>query len=145
MPGQNVDIFLRMDGIQGESFDSVHVGEIDVLSFVWDGICSSGGTAPATFSPVQVFKRTDKATPLLLKAAAQGSVISDATLTVRKAGNQPLEFLVIEFQDVLITGGGDNLSFVFGKIQFRYTPQAADGSGEAPIVFGWDVEANEEI
>jgi type VI protein secretion system component Hcp len=145
LPGQSVDIFLSMDGIEGESLAVGHEGDMDVLSFVWDGICSGGGTGPARFSPIQVFKRTDRATPLLLRAAAQGRHITDATLTVRKSGGEPFTFLVLEFQDVLITGGGDNLSFAFGRIQVSYTPQRADGTAGPPVVFGWDVAANREI
>jgi hypothetical protein len=45
----------------------------------------------------------------------------------------------------LITGGGDNLSFTFGKINLKYTPQKADGTGGAAVVFGWDVRRNEEV
>jgi type VI secretion system secreted protein Hcp len=149
--GQNVDIFLQLDGIEGESVDSAHDGEIDVLSFVWNGICSSAssssgsGTGVSRFEPIQVFKRTDKATPVLLKFAAKGQHISEGRLTVRKAGGVSLNYLVIEFQDILITGGGDNLAFTFRRINVIYTPQRNDGTAGPSVNFGWDVGANREI
>ncbi|HVR19186.1 MAG TPA: type VI secretion system tube protein Hcp [Polyangiaceae bacterium] len=152
MPNQTVDIFLSLDDIDGESMDAVHRDEIDVLSFVWDGICSTpsvtgggSGSSVAKFQPFQIFKRTDRATPVLLKVAAQGRHLASGRLTVRKSGGQPYEQLVIDFEDIVVTGGGDNLSFIFSKILVRYTPQNADGSLGAAVTFGWDVKANEPI
>ena len=152
MPNQPVDIFLSLEDIDGESVDAVHRDEIDVLSFVWDGICSTqsatgggGGASVAKFQPFQIFKRTDKATPVLLKVAAQGRHLTNGRLTVRKSGGDRLEYLVIDFEDIVVTGGGDNLSFVFGKILLRYTPQNEDGSHGAAVTFGWDVQANRDL
>lgn len=56
-----------------------------------------------------------------------------------------LEYLVIDFQDISIVGGGDNLSFAFRRISVTYTPQRADGTGGAAVSFSWDVAANREI
>jgi type VI secretion system secreted protein Hcp len=36
-----VDMFLKLDGIDGESEDDAHKGEIDVLAFSW-GMTQSG-------------------------------------------------------------------------------------------------------
>ena len=30
-----VDMFLKLDGIEGESKDAKHAGEIDIESFAW--------------------------------------------------------------------------------------------------------------
>ena len=40
-----VDYFLRIDGIEGESADAKHKGEIDVLSWSWGA--SNTGTGRA--------------------------------------------------------------------------------------------------
>jgi type VI secretion system secreted protein Hcp len=147
--GQNVDIFLELAGIEGESLDDRHQGEIDVMAFVWDGICQTAtnagsGSGVARFAPMQIFKHTDKATPLLFKAAAQGTHIVDGRLTLRRGGLAPIDYLVIDFQDILITGGGDNLSFVFGKINLKYTPTKQDGTAGPSTTLSWDVKANKE-
>ena len=51
----------------------------------------------------------DKATPDLFKVCANGKHIDTAILTVRKAGENPLEYLKIEMKHVLVssvsTGG----------------------------------------
>jgi type VI secretion system secreted protein Hcp len=41
-----VDYFLRIDGIEGESADAKHKGEIDVLSWSW-GASNTGSGAGA--------------------------------------------------------------------------------------------------
>ncbi len=38
-----VDMFLKIDDVEGESVDDVHAGEIDVLSWSW-GMSQSGTT-----------------------------------------------------------------------------------------------------
>jgi type VI secretion system secreted protein Hcp len=46
-----VDYFLKIDGIEGESLDEKHKGEIDVLSWSWgesqEGPTTGGGGGPA--------------------------------------------------------------------------------------------------
>ena len=82
---------------------------------------------------------------MLLKVAAQGRHLATGRLTVRKSGGEPLEYLVIDFENIVVTGGGDNLSFVFGKILVKYTPQNVDGTHGAAVTFGWDVAANRAL
>src|SRR6185436_6763572 len=65
----NTDVFLKLEGIPGDSMDSKHPDEIDVITFTGPGVCrSSAGSAPV-FEPVTISKQTDKASPLILKAA----------------------------------------------------------------------------
>jgi hypothetical protein len=64
---------------------------------------------------------------------------------VRKQGANPFEFLVLEFNDILITGGGDHLTFTYGQIKVTETPQKDDGTAGPSISFGWDVNGNQEI
>ncbi|MGH3042713.1 MAG: Hcp family type VI secretion system effector, partial [Gaiellaceae bacterium] len=83
MPGEMaVDYFLKVDGIPGESADSKHKGEIDVLAFSW-GVSQSGSPVPgggggagkADFEDLLVVARTSKASPLLWEACASGKHI----------------------------------------------------------------------
>jgi len=39
----------------------------------------------------------------------------------------------------------ESVTFNFGKIEFEYTSQKADGTLEPGIKFGWDVNANQSI
>lgn len=157
-----VDYFLKIEGIQGESADAKHKGEIELVAFSWgesqSGTMAAGGGAAAGKVQMQdlaATMRTNKASPILFLACASGQQIKQATLTVRKAGEQQQEFLIIKLSDLLISqyqtsGGGDEvpmdqISLNFGRLEVEYRPQKADGSLDAPVKGGWDVRANRKI
>ncbi|MEX0674608.1 MAG: type VI secretion system tube protein Hcp [Gaiellaceae bacterium] len=147
-----VDMFLKISGIDGESQDSKHKDTIEIESFSW-GITPREGDKQGKVS-VQDFhfaKRVDKASPILMLSCATGKHISDAVLTCRKAGEKPLEFLVIKMTDILIssyqTGGSsgdivptDSFSLNFQAINVEYTPQREDGSADKPVSAGFNVK-----
>ena len=62
-----------------------------------------GGAGKVRVKDLAVTKYVDKATPELFKACCNGKVFKEATLTVRKAGEKPLEYLKIKMSDVLIS------------------------------------------
>jgi type VI secretion system secreted protein Hcp len=156
------DSFLKLDGIEGESTDARHQGEIDVLSWSW-GVSNSatilaghgGGSGKATFDSLKVAAVTSKASPILMLATASGQHISGAVLTARKAGGAQPEFLTITMEDVVVssyhlgTDAGalpsDQFSLTYAKIVMEYRPQKADGTLAPPITAGWDVKANKKI
>jgi type VI secretion system secreted protein Hcp len=145
-------LFAKIDDIKGESQDVRHKDEIEVQSFTWGGITttatqvgSGGGAGKSHACPVNVLKiRTDKATPLILQAAASGKHLQEATISAVKngGGGAPFTFATYTFSDVLITSGGDSFNFVFTKVEVTYFPQKADGSADAAVTFGWDFAAN---
>ncbi len=61
-----VDVFLKLEGIKGESSDSTHKEEIEILSYSW-GISQTGtmayggggGAGKADFSDISLMKRLD--------------------------------------------------------------------------------------
>jgi type VI protein secretion system component Hcp len=145
LPPGKLDTFLKIDDIKGDSVDGEHKDEIDVVQFSWAGICREGATSKPEFQPLVVLKETDRATVPLLRAAASGKHLDYAILTVRKAGDKPFEFLTLEFNDILITGGGDRLTFTYGQIKVTETPQKDDGSAGPSIQFAWDILGNKEL
>ena len=156
------DIFAKIGDIKGESLDSKHKDEIDVLSFSWGASQSGAGAATGgagagkvQFQDFHFTTRTSKASPLLLKACATGEHIKEATITVRKAGDKPVEFLILKMNDILISsydigGSGqesvpmDQVSMVFSKVDFEYKPQKPDGSADASVFFKYDIKGNKE-
>ncbi|MGD8937835.1 MAG: type VI secretion system tube protein Hcp [Gammaproteobacteria bacterium] len=157
-----VDMFLKIEGedVKGESRDSVHTEEIDVLAWSW-GMTQSGsfhvggggGAGKVNVQDISVTKYIDASSPNLLKACASGQHFDKATLTVRKAGGEQLEYLVIEMDKVLVssvsTGGSggedrltENVTLNFAKFKTAYTPQSDKGAEEGAIEFAWDIEAN---
>lgn len=155
-----VDMFLVLDGIKGESRDKKYVGEIDILAWSW-GVSNSGtahqgggaGAGKANFQDISITKYIDKASHALLDGCATGKHIKKAKLVVRKAGDKPLEYLIIELEEILVTsvstggsGGEDrlteNISLNFAKVKLSYVPQKADGSGDTPLPFTYNIAEN---
>ena len=151
--------FLKIDGIPGESLDSKHKDEIEVLSWSWgeshQGAVSPGGgagTGKVAMTDLQVTTLISRASPLLLLACASGKHVKSAILSGRKAGKGQLEYLTFSLSDVLVssyqTGASeaeaplDSISLSFSKIEVSYTPQKPDGSPAPAVRAGWDVKAN---
>lgn len=104
------DIFIKIDGITGESQDAIHEDEIDVLTWRWQVSQSSsmlsgsgGGAAKATVSDLEFTHALDRATPNLAKYCFSGQHIPKAILTLRKAGGIAHEYFRIILYDVVIT------------------------------------------
>ena len=153
------DIFAKIGNIKGESTDAKHKDEIEVLSFSW-GVANSGsivagsgaGAGKATFQDLSIVHNIDKATPLLMKACATGTHLKEGTITHRKAGKTPQEYLIIKMNDIIITavthGGASGLpaaetvSLAFAKVDLEYRAQKPDGSLEPGIHFKYDIKNN---
>ncbi len=160
----SMDMFLKVDGIDGESQGDGHTNEIDVNSFsfgvaITGGMMTytgGGGTAgKAEFQEVHIDKYVDKATPTLIQHCASGVHIANATITVRKAsGANKIDFYIVKFTDLIISSfsnsGGvnddrmsENITFNYQKIEFSYQPQDHQGNKAGGVVKGgWDVKAN---
>jgi type VI secretion system secreted protein Hcp len=160
-----VDYFMKITGIQGESQDSKHKNEIDVLSFGWEAIQpgtfaqGSGGTAgKVAMSELQFTMQTCKATTELMAACASGKHIEQAILYCRKAtgdGGQE-EYMTWTLSPVIIssyqTGGSkdaeipiDSVSLNYGKVKVEYKMQTEKGTLQAGTPFGWNLEKNEKF
>jgi type VI secretion system secreted protein Hcp len=153
------DIFLKLGDIKGESADSKHKDEIEVLSFSWGvtnsaSISQGGGAAAgkATFQDLAIVHNFDKASPLLMQACATGTHLKEATITHRKAGKGQQEYLIIKMNDILVTGvthagtsgeqPSESVSLAFAKVAVEYKPQRPDGSLDAAVNFKYDLKAN---
>ena len=141
-----VDFFLKINGIPGESEKDGHADEIELDSWGWgetnSGSHSGGGGGGAGKVAMQDFSFSmpvNKASPELFLACATGKHIPDAILVCRKSGGKQQEYLKIKFTDLLIssyqTGGDPNavkttehITFNFAKIELGYAPQKKDGS-----------------
>ena len=155
-----VDMFMKLDGIEGESKDKAHAGEIDVLAWSW-GLASTGtsdlggggGQGKVSVQDLSFTHKHDKASPNLMLYCCDGKPVPEALLTVRKPGGEKLEFLKITMTDVIITsvsvGGSngenemtENVSLNFAKVKQEYTEQLPDGTGGAAVEACWNIEQN---
>jgi type VI secretion system secreted protein Hcp len=155
-----VDMFLKIEGIKGEAQDKTHKEEIDVLAWSWGASQSGtthagggGGSGKASFQDLSITKYIDASSFNLLKHVSNGKHISEATLTIRKAGENPLEYILLIMKDCIITsisaggsGGEDrlteNIAINFSQFEFKYTPQNPDGTAGTQVPFSWDIAAN---
>ena len=83
-----VNIFLKIDGIEGESTDQAHAREIEALSFNWSEspAPSTSGSARIRMNDFTVQFPIEKASPKLFLACATGQHVKEAVLTARKPG-----------------------------------------------------------
>lgn len=150
---------IKFDGIEGESTDKDHKGEIEALSWSWGvsnaGPSSAGGAGggsavgKATPGDFHFMHLYDKASPILAKLCASGKRVKSVVLSVRKAGEGQKDFLKITLTDVIITSvaasaGGDAVmesgALAYAKIAVAYQPQDPRGTLGTPVKFGWDIK-----
>ncbi len=158
-----IDVFLHLEGVEGESRDDKHKGEIDVLAWSW-GMSNAGsaafhrggggGAGKVSFQDLNLTKFVDKSSTGLMHACATGGLIPQGKLTVRTSGEKPVEYLKVTFGDVLITSVSVNalgleddrltetVTLNYRLFEYVYTPQREDGSEEPPKTFFWDLAKN---
>jgi type VI secretion system secreted protein Hcp len=158
-----VDLFLKIDGIQGESNDAKHANEIDVDAFSWGetnvvshAAGGGGGAGKVAMQDFHFTKRLDMASPVLFLACASGKHFPKAILSARKAGEGQQDYLVITLSEVVVSSyqvggaesgeaGVDQTSLAFSRIVFEYRPQKPDGSLAPAVKAGWDRKTNKAI
>ena len=114
-----------------------------------------GGSGKVNVQDVSLTKYVDKATPNLMRMCCNGKHLDAATLTVRKAGENAVDYMKIKMEPVLVTsvdtgGSGDedrlteNVTLNFAKMEVIYTPQKPDGTADAEIALTWNIEKKVE-
>jgi len=142
-----VDMFLDLDGIEGESRDMQFRDTIDVLAWSWG---ASRKDKAVNFQDISFTKYIDRSSPALMQNLATGGTIANGSLRVRKAGENPLVYLRLCFTGIRVSsisqggsGGEDrlteNVTFNFATVVERYTQQSATGVAGPSFRFGWDL------
>jgi type VI secretion system secreted protein Hcp len=141
-------MFLKMDGVTGESLDEFHPGEIELFGWKWSvddntsmEASQSAGADKSAHQDIEITKVIDRASVTLLQYMTLGTP-TNATLTLRKKdGDRKIEYLVITLKHVKVStiqwsgtasakdadGGGalpEVVTLNFGEYQMNYTPQA---------------------
>ncbi len=155
----SADMFLLLKDVPGESGDSKHKDEIDVTAWSWgmsnaSSISGGGqGTGKVSIQDISFTHSLDKASAVLQLRCCKGTVIPEGTLTCRKSGDDPVEYLVIKLKNVYVTSvstgghGGSSLpdetvTLSFEHVTTEYKLQAGDGKGNAAGGLTWDIKAN---
>jgi len=154
-----VDMFLKLDGIKGESKDFKYKDQIHIESFSWGmnqtgahGTGGGGGAGKVSVHDISITKHVDKSSTALMLHCCNGKHIKVGDIIVRKAGEKPVEYLKIKLEDILVSGlqfaghGGEvlseNLTLNFSKFQVEYMEQDEKGIGKAAGDMKWDIKAN---
>jgi type VI secretion system secreted protein Hcp len=161
------DTFLKIDGVDGESSDAKHKGEIEILSFSWGvsqaitGTVSSSGTFSGQrcdMTALTVVKQLDKASPKLAQGCAAGDHFASATLTLCRSAGDKQPYMKYKLSDVLLesvrTGGAgdgeggvptEEVGIRYAKIELEYTVVGTDGKAAGNVTGGWDLKENKKV
>jgi type VI secretion system secreted protein Hcp len=160
------DYFLKIDGIEGESQDARHKGEIELGAWSFGGTAeetvggkpsgparpSAGGVGRFNAQDFQFTAKVSKASPMLFQACATAKHLPRVTMTGRKAGDNPQDYLKITLSDVLIasyqqSGASgaeavpiDQVSCNFARIDIEYRAINPDGSLSSPVTASFDLK-----
>lgn len=160
-----VDMFLELEGVKGETSDKAFKSKnaMDILAWSW-GMSNSGtfhsgtggGSGKANFQDISVTKYIDLASPNLMLFCANGKHIAKGTITIRKAGENPLEYVKISLEKILVTSystggsGGEerlteNVSLNFAKVKVEYAQQDEKGGKSGTNDFGWSIAEQTKV
>jgi len=153
------EIFLKLDGITGESKDKLHPELIECSSVSMNvsnpssigGGTTGHGSGRSTFGDIVFTMRPSKATAHLWDACAKGTHIATGEVYLSKAaGEDSIDWLVLKLDKPFVSSwslGGtgadavETVTIASAKIEFTYKPQKTDdGSADADIVKVWNIE-----
>lgn len=159
----DVHMFLKIEGarqgpIRGESVDTLHSNEIEVVGWSW-GMDSDGDWyqnknskdgGRTTIHELVITKRVDSASTALMSALRNNEPIKKAVLTVCKAsGATALEYFTITIERARVTshrimGAGspelnEDVRFAFQKVMVEYRAQGISGSSRGTNTFETEI------
>lgn len=130
----SLDYFLKIPGASGDSADSKHKNEIDVMSWAW-GVSNNG--SGSVFEPFTWEQQMDSSFVPLFLGLVNDSPFASALLTVRRSGQSQFEFFRMTLTDVHVAslsshGTATNTVIVdaavrYGGIAMHYCRQSYTG------------------
>jgi type VI secretion system secreted protein Hcp len=158
-----VDMFLKIEGIDGESTDDKHTKWIEIDSYTHgvsqpvSGASRTGGRTGgrADFQDFTIVKTLDSATPDLHIYCSNGKHIPKIEIECCLATEDKHVFMKYTMEDVVISsisaGGSthdvrpaETVAFAYGKIKWEYTPIDQTGKPGAAASRNWDLEKNKQ-
>lgn len=159
----DVHMFLKIEGarqgpIRGESSDTLHTNEIEVVGWSWGMDCdgdwyqnkNSKDGGRTTIHELAITKRVDSASTALMSALRNNEPIKKAVLTVCKvSGGAALEYFTITIEKARvishrIMGVGspelnEDVRFSFQKVMVEYRIQGVTGSSRGTTTFETEI------
>jgi len=156
------DIYIKFDGIDGESQDAGHDKWIDVLGFSYSVSQSSSafigggsGVGKANFDVLSFTHYVDRASPNLFVYCAEGKSVSEVILSCCKSGGGSQEYMKVTLKDVIITSVSptgahaeaqvlEMVSLSYAEIKIEVKEQDKDGKMSAAVTGAWNVKQNKK-
>lgn len=157
----STNMYLKLEGIDGESLDQDHDKWIELESLSW------GVTNPASFAKGQggqatqadigaftISKHVDSASVALFRASTTGKHIDKGTLECLKLdGDSRIVYYKVDFTKLLVTStqmsgsGADTVlnefvSFAFSEFKQSYKLQEDAGSAGGNTDFGYNIQTS---
>ncbi len=163
VPAAAADIFLKLDGITGESTDTKHKGEIEILSYTQSFANSAtveagtaGGVGKLTCGAVTVLKNIDRSSPEFIRLVTTGAHVPNGVITFRTgSGGAQSDYYKVSMTDVIVTAVNqtdsandsarivERVSILADRFMFEYTTVDSKTGGPGPTFkFGWDCARN---
>jgi type VI secretion system Hcp family effector len=156
-----VDIFVKLEGIPGESRDSRFKDCIEAEGLTWGSFMSmidnrSNGwqvSGRGTVEPVVLIRRTDKATPKLFEYNMTARPIPEVTITFNRATGDKQKFLEIRLKNAVVsrinfdagTNGLPSERVELAASEYAVTYTETDqktGLPKGEVMFQWSMSAN---
>ncbi len=154
-----VDLYLKLEGVTGESKDKDHKDEMELQSWSWGvanqgyyGQGSGGAKGKGSVQDVTIIKHVDKSSVELFKRCLTGKHIPTGKFTAYKAAGDGsrVPYLQIEFKKIFISGvnasgsGGEivpteSISLNFEEFKYIYKTQNDDGAPGAEVPFAYNL------
>lgn len=159
------DLFIKIDGIDGESTDDKHAKWIEPESFSFGAVqpgnvrasaLGGAGIERVEHNDLSFSKLIDSASPKIYDACCKGTISKTVTIEAWRAGGEKTKYMEIKLEQVLITsyslGGGsggfpsESITMNFGKITLTYFQQKRDSGGASgQVMAGWDLVGNKAV
>jgi type VI secretion system secreted protein Hcp len=153
------EMFLKLDGVEGESLDHAHANEIEIQSWTWNtmnpvrwDLNQGGQSTKVQVHHIDLKKACDKASVTLYQNLVTGKHIKNAKITCRKNdGENKFEYLIVELTDLMVakvewTGAGDSqtleetVHLSFAEFKLHYQVQGDSGDANGGKSFGFNVQ-----
>lgn len=142
-------LFLKVDGVDGQSTDNTHKNWIDVLGYKHKiGLPDSSVNGIAVHGDFVISKYLDIATPKLNLLASDGRLIKSIELHMVNSFGQlvaiyTLKNLTVTSTSIDGSAGSrpvEQVSFKYQSINWKYIPIKPDGTKDGPVETMWTVQ-----
>lgn len=156
-----VDMFLKLEGVDGESKDAKGQNQIQIEGFRLGAVSprdsfTNQAAGAVRMSHLTIRAKIDKSTPKLFTKITKNEKIPKATLTCRKAGKEQFDYFTVTLSEVLVvkvqagdlgSDGGDviplcEFDLAYGKIEMEAKEQSDKGPTSGPVCFQFNLPTN---